>query len=185
VDTEENGLDRVLEVECIGGSPCYTDGGLLTALQHIHRTALTQVNTTPRRVTQSIRDFLATLDINRSPILIPYTRTCADYRAGYCLSNCEAETRCTGSPTVFGWIIWEDRANAFIEAEFHAVIRRRAGFVDITPRKDGETVILFAADSARSALRVDARTWTTWRNHKSINGIVFEPTHLLDIEETK
>lgn len=133
----------------------------------------------------SIRRFLATLETTASPILLPYTAVHADYRAGYCLNNCEAETQRSGRPIVFGWVIWEDRKQAFIEAEFHAVIRRGAELLDITPRKDRERVLLFAPDPARSALRIDARTWTTWRNHKAKLGIVFEPTRLLNIEETK
>lgn len=133
-------------------------------------------------MTGSIRRFLATLETTASPILLPYTYVSADYRAGYCLDNCEAETMRSGYPTVFGWVIWEDRRPAFIEAEFHAIIRRGSELIDITPRTDGERVLLFARDPARSAVRIAARTWTTWRNHKSRHGIV-EPTRLLDIED--
>lgn len=134
-------------------------------------------------MTGAIRRFLATLETTASPILLPYTDVSGDYRAGYCLDNCEAETQRSGHPTVFGWVIWEDRRQAFIEAEFHAVIRRGPELIDITPRTDGERVVLFALDPARSALRINARTWATWSNHKSQYGMVFESTRPLDIED--
>lgn len=141
------------------------------------------METTPRRVTGSIRRFLENLKTTTSPLLLPFTEISADYRAGYCLNNCEAESRRSGRPIVFGWIIWESRAEELIEAEFHAVIRRGMELLDITPRRDGENLVLFAKDTARSAVRVDPRTWKSWRNHKAQGGMIVDPTQPTEIED--
>jgi hypothetical protein len=131
---------------------------------------------TPTRVTGSIRRFLETLVRNAKPEFLPLTAISPDYRPRYCLDNCEAETRRSGDPTVFGWMIWESRKNAFIEAEFHAVLKRRGELIDITPRVDGEHTILFVPDPSRSAVRVDWRTWRSWTSHKWLRGKLIEET---------
>ena len=139
--------------------------------------------TTPSRVTSSIRRFLTTLNVSAAPSLLPFTHVSADCKPGYCLNNCEAESQRSGDPIVFGWVIWEIRTNAFLEAEFHAVINRRGELLDITPRRDGEKVVLFVRDVNRHAVRVDGRTWRTWNNHKWQHGRVVQPTAPIDIED--
>src|SRR5687767_1157224 len=141
------------------------------------------LETAPRRVTSSIRRFLATLNVPAPPSFLTFTHVSADYKPGYCLNNCEAESQRSGDPVVFGWVIWEARSHSFIEAEFHAVIRHRGELVDITPRRDGEITVLFVPDYARDAIRVDERTWRTWNNHKSQNGQVIQATAPIDLEE--
>lgn len=113
---------------------------------------------------------------------LPYTETSADYRIGYCMSNCEAENRRTGAHIVFGWVIWELRCVSFVEAEFHAVVRRGCTLYDITPRKDQEKRILFVPDNKRVAVRHDEHTWDTWSNHKK-QGNSFELTQRILIED--
>ncbi len=141
------------------------------------------MNTTPRRITGSIKRFLATLESATSPVFLLYTAVHADYQPGYCLNNCEAESLRSGDAIVFGWLIWENRSQSFIEAEFHAVIQHGDELLDITPRRDGERSVLFVPDNIRRAHRMDARTWTTWSNHKSLHGAICEATRLIDIED--
>jgi hypothetical protein len=139
--------------------------------------------TTPRRISGRIRRFLSTLGVTGRPVFLPYTHLSHDYRPGYCLPNCEAQNRRSGDAIAFGWVIWEDRACGFIEAEFHAVIKRRGELLDITPRRDGEQMVLYVADRNRTAERIDNRTWRTWENHKSLHGKVFHPTASIEIRD--
>jgi hypothetical protein len=132
-------------------------------------------STTPRKVSGLVIRFLRSLEFAGKPVFLPFTPTSPDYRTGYCQSNCEAEHKRTGAEIVFGWMIWENPDTAFIEAEFHSVMRHGRHLKDITPRKDGEKLILFAPDTERIAVRIDERTWHTWSNHKA-QGENLEPT---------
>ena len=138
---------------------------------------------TPRKVTGSIRRFLETLLPAAKASFLPLTPVSPDYRARYCLNNCEAESSRSGDPIVFGWMIWESRKQGFIEAEFHAVLKRRGELIDITPRVDGERHILFAPDPSRSAVRVDWRTWSSWTSHKWLRGQVIEQTRQVHFQD--
>jgi|SRR5262249_28781938 len=89
--------------------------------------------TTPRKISGSIKRFIRTLGTDENPRFLPFTYSSDKYLPLYCLSNCEAENRKTGNQVVFGWVIWELRQKGFIEAEFHAVMKRGNDFVDITP----------------------------------------------------
>lgn len=74
--------------------------------------------------------------------------------------------------------------HSFVEAEFHAVMKRRGALHDITPRNDGEKIVLFVPDPTRVAVRVDEHTWKTWGNHKSADGHIVEaaaPIEILDL----
>ena len=140
--------------------------------------------TTPRKISGSIKRFIRTLGTDENPRFLPFTYSSDKYLPLYCLSNCEAENRKTGNQVVFGWVIWELRQKGFIEAEFHAVMKRGNDFVDITPRVDGEAKILFVPDPNRIAKRVDARTWRSWTNQKSRNGHVTHETQPMNRVDT-
>jgi hypothetical protein len=139
-------------------------------------------STTPRKITGLVRSFLASLQSAGTPVLLPFVAASSDYRIGYCLSNCEAECRRTNADIVFGWVVWKLRAQSFIEAEFHSVVRRGVQLQDITPRRDGEKLVLFAPDLARVAIRRDDHTWDTWTNHKK-EGAFLEPTRQILIQD--
>ncbi len=129
-----------------------------------------------------MKPFLRTLESVGKPLFVPFTQTSSDYRAGYCQSNCEAEHSRTGADIVFGWMIWEAPIASFIEAEFHSVVRRGRHLKDITPRREGEKLILFVPDTARQAVRLDERTWLTWSNHKQM-GSHLEPTRQIRLQD--
>jgi|CXWL01.1.fsa_nt_gi hypothetical protein len=139
-------------------------------------------STTPRKITGLVRSFLASLQSAGTPVLLPFIAASPDYCIGYCLSNCEAECRRTNAGIVFGWVVWESRAQSFIEAEFHSVVRREGQLQDITPRRDGEKLVLFAPDLVRVAVRRDDHTWDTWTNHKK-QGAFLEPTRQILIQD--
>jgi hypothetical protein len=122
--------------------------------------------TTPPIISLRIKRFIQTLGNVGAPIYLPFTFRSDDYLPRHCQSNCEAESIRSSSEIAFGWVIWESRIDHFLEAEFHAVIRQNGSLFDITPRVDGESKVLYVRDFARSAVRIDDRTWDTWSNHK-------------------
>jgi hypothetical protein len=66
----------------------------------------------------------------------------------YCTETVPRLVRENGGECVLGWALWI-WPNVLIEGEFHAVWRKPDGtFVDPTPRKDGEPVVLFLPDPA-------------------------------------
>ena len=141
--------------------------------------------TTPKRITKSIRKFIEVLGLNyKTARFLPFTEVSHDYQDGHCLSNCEAEHKRTGDKIIYGWVIWEDKYLSYISGEFHAVIKRDGALTDITPRKDGESKILYVPDKSRTPLRRNDRSWKSWQTCESIRGefvqkpeeVIFEAT---------
>jgi SEC-C motif len=67
--------------------------------------------------------------------------------ADSCFRNVTAMTRRHGGTTQHGWRMREQPA-VFVEGQFHAVWRRPDGeLLDVTPRTDGLSKILFLPDS--------------------------------------
>ena len=126
--------------------------------------------TTPPKVRLSIRMFLKKIGLKSRPRFLEFTKISDNYLQKYCLSNCEAEQKTTGAQIVHGWMIWEDKKNKHISAEFHAVIKNKNKLLDITPRADNEEKILFVPDNTKKAKRIDEKTWQTWSNFEAKNG---------------
>ena len=127
------------------------------------------MTTTPKKITKRIKKFIATIGDVGEPQYLPFSYSSEKYLSKHCLSNCEAESHFSGAPIAYGWILWEDKKERFIEAEFHAVIKLNK-YLDITPRVDGEVRVLFIPDRSRVATRLNNREWSTWKNHKSYDG---------------
>jgi hypothetical protein len=123
--------------------------------------------TTPKKISKRVKKFISTIGDIGEPEYLTFTCSSERYLSKHCLSNCEAESHFSGCPIVYGWIVWEDKQLRFIEAEFHAVMKRNNKHVDITPRVDGEVRVLFVPDRERTATRLNNREWDTWKNHKS------------------
>ena len=141
-------------------------------------------SSTPKKISNRIVKFLKTMHIHSSPIYLEFTFIDDKYLPKYCLSNCECESKKNKGQIVYGWTIWEDKKNRFIEAEFHSVIKRNSKLIDITPRVDGEEKILFAQDETRVAKREDDFTWCTWSNQKLYNGKITE-TIAIKLQDVK
>jgi hypothetical protein len=70
-----------------------------------------------------------------------------DCLPGKCFQNVAAIVRQQGGSALHGWRMREQPA-AYVEGEFYAVWRRLDGaLLDVTPRLDGLTEILFLPDS--------------------------------------
>lgn len=133
--------------------------------------------TTPIKLTIGIRTFFKKLSLPAHQRLLKFHKLSDNYLTKHCLSNCDSEHISHGTPILFGWTIWEDnnyfvddRKLNVIDAEFHAVLRIDNELVDITPRADGEDLIMFVPDPQRTANRINSHTWESWSNIISING---------------
>src|SRR5688572_11887872 len=63
-----------------------------------------------------------------------------------CFYNLPDHIKKHSGSTQYGWTIWQC-ANLFVEGEFHAVwVSPKGEWIDITPKADGETRILFVPD---------------------------------------
>ncbi|MDE9544557.1 hypothetical protein [Xenorhabdus bovienii] len=77
-------------------------------------------------------------------------------------------------------MIWEDRRNEFIEAEFHAVVKINDRFIDITPRVNLEKEILFVEDNIRRSEKESSNAWFSYRNIKfRRDDIISHPKQIL------
>ena len=138
---------------------------------------------TPIKVSAKVKELVKSLGLTGTPRFLNYIHASDSYRATYCFNNCEDEVAISGGEVVYGWQIWEDRKNGFIEAEFHSVIKVNGVLKDISPRQSKDKQILFVPDRNRSSGRKGENSWISWSNHKMINDEVAEPTFELEIKE--
>jgi len=104
--------------------------------------------TTPKEINEKVRAFCRTIDPTQEPV-----RVKVQAEAGAKFDNCyltvaEKQKRDQGG-IQHGWIIWEWEGT-LLEAEFHAVwVPPGGGLLDVSPKADGETEIVFLPDSQR------------------------------------
>lgn len=105
--------------------------------------------TTPPRISPAILRFCEELNPSERPEYLP-VRPEPHADLDECFFNVRTKVERDGGQIEFGWAIWE-WPSTFIEVEFHSVWRSPDGDrVDITPKKDNETRILFLRDSNRT-----------------------------------
>jgi hypothetical protein len=106
------------------------------------------VNTTPKAITPEILELCKKLDDTQTPVFVP-VRPVAGAIVDECYHNVRGHVEKRGGSIQHGWIIWE-HPEVIIEGTFHACWKDLSGqFVDITPKRDRETEILFLPDSTR------------------------------------
>lgn len=104
--------------------------------------------TTPTVISKEIIDFCKEIDPTYFPKYIPVVQS-EDVRFNYCMTDVPKYIEKHGGRVQFGWTIWE-YPSIFLEAEFHATwINPQGKIIDITPKPDGETTILYLKDSKR------------------------------------
>lgn len=97
-------------------------------------------------ITKGILKLARQIDSTASPEYI-HVQPGDDCIPGSSFQNVSAITRRLGGSTQHGWRMREQPA-VFVEGEFHAVWRRPdGGLIDVTPRTDGLSEILFLPDS--------------------------------------
>ncbi len=103
---------------------------------------------TPRTIHKFV-DQLAALIGPQKPMWVPVKPT-KEAKQGECFFNVPKQVETKGGKIQFGWTVWQC-ANLFIEGEFHAVwISPKGEPIDITPKGDGETRIMFIPDNTRT-----------------------------------
>ena len=107
--------------------------------------------TTPPDISSEIMQICQQLDPTQLPVYVP-VRPWESSRVDSCFFNLPEKIAVDGGGIQHGWTIWE-RPDLLVEGEFHAVwVSPEGELIDITPKRDGETEILFLPDSKR--------TWT-------------------------
>jgi hypothetical protein len=99
----------------------------------------------PRLVHKFVIDLCNKIVPRSLPVRIP-VKPDASARVNECFFNVRNKIARDGGEIQHGWAIWE-RPGLFIEAEFHGVwVSPEMILVDVTPKVDGETEILFLPD---------------------------------------
>ena len=97
-------------------------------------------------ITKGILKLSRQLDATSEPVLVALEPG-EECLPGRSFQNVAAMVRKLGGSVQHGWRLREQPA-AYVEGQFHAVWRRLDGaLIDITPRADGLTEILFLPDS--------------------------------------
>jgi hypothetical protein len=104
--------------------------------------------TTPLEITRPIRGVIEQLNRGGQAVHLP-VRPEPDAIVNECFPNVEAKISRSGGRMLCGWQLWE-WPHVMVEAEFHAVwVSPEGDMVEITPKLDGETRILFVPDERR------------------------------------
>jgi hypothetical protein len=104
--------------------------------------ALSKTETTPVRISDDIKEFVARLDGGTPPEWVP-VEPLPDGEVGWCHRNVAKMIAVNAGSPVNGWCIWE-YAGLYLTAEFHSAWRTPDGeLFCLTPKPDGEEVILF------------------------------------------
>jgi hypothetical protein len=105
--------------------------------------------TTPAAITPEIIAFCDSLKADL-PVYLPVQKD-RNGMYGFCNIGVLEKIKVDSGVITFGWIIWE-YPRAYSMAEFHAVWVSATGeLIDITPKPDEETRIVFAGDTSYPA----------------------------------
>jgi len=106
-------------------------------------------NVMPREMTPEIEAFCRELDPAGKPVWVD-VRPAPGISPGEDFASLKAHVGSQGGRVQFGWVLSEN-SGWFLEAEFHGVwVTPRGELLDILPRPDGSTRILFLPDAHRS-----------------------------------
>ena len=112
------------------------------------------MQTTPKRINAHAATFIRHLGLDPSSAIWRKLTKVTDFvpETYNCLLNVMVQQIFCGGEIVFGWVIWQDSAASFVEAEFHCLWKDSQGHLrDITPRVDGEKRICFVPDPTRES----------------------------------
>jgi hypothetical protein len=101
---------------------------------------------------------------HEEPLFLPFKAADPRYLSGNCHLNVAHMVRQHGGTVQCGWMIWS--SPMLVDAEFHAVWKSPTGkFCDVTPRVDGEEMVLFLPDHSRRLSTIDdGRAILGWAN---------------------
>lgn len=103
----------------------------------------------PREISPDVLAFCRQLDPDREPVRVP-VRPAPGVDPTHDLAGLKSHLTRNGGKVQFGWVLWE-YPGWYLEAEFHGVWVSPAGeLIDIVPRRDGITSLVFLPDSRRT-----------------------------------
>ena len=106
-------------------------------------------STTPTSINENVLRLKEKLELDTEPVFVPVCDT-VGHKAGDCFGNVRKKIETGGGSIQYGWNVWE-LPQRIVEGEFHAVwVNHEGKYVDITPKLDGETQILFIPDPNRT-----------------------------------
>jgi hypothetical protein len=104
---------------------------------------------TPDRISPVIREFCRSVCADQAPLFVP-VNPLAGADINSCFDTVVRQRGLEGGDIVYGWAIWT-WPNVWLIAEHHAVWRHLGGFlVDITPKANGATRVVFLPDPDRT-----------------------------------
>jgi len=109
-------------------------------------------STSPKKVNLAVKDIARRMEIKADEALLLKVHQPKDFdpEPQNCFFNVWVQMNYEGGGRQHGWLIAQDCAKDFIEAQFHAVwVSTDGKFVDVTPRIDGEKRAMFIPDYAR------------------------------------
>ncbi len=102
--------------------------------------------TMPTHVTEEIEKFCEEVAPGQMPVYVPVAPE-GEAEIDKCHVNVDEHVKSHGGTPIYGWIIWQ--SPALLHALFHCNWLSPSGeLIDITPKVDGETKILFLPDPA-------------------------------------
>jgi hypothetical protein len=105
---------------------------------------------TPKHIGDSIVKFCNSITGATPPAYFVPVKAVADEKLDDCVNVVSRKIARDGGKPITGWIIWH-APSLFVEAEFHCIWESPSGEkIDVSPKPDGETQILFLPDSSRS-----------------------------------
>lgn len=105
------------------------------------------METMPTHVTEEIKKFCEEVTPGQLPVYVPVAPQ-TEAEIDKCHVNVEEHIKSHGGTPIYGWIIWQ--SPALLHALFHCNWMSPDGeLIDITPKVDGETKILFLPDPAK------------------------------------
>lgn len=152
----------------------------MTAVQ-IAQTAVKLRPTAPKKINASLRALIAHLGLDETAVqLLKYSAPSGfTPEVSMCHFNVWVQMDRLGGAAQPGWVLWQDTAHHFCEAEFHAVwVAPDGRLVDLTPRRDGEKRVMFLPDPHRAITLTEEAgrpAITTHPNVKFHAGRLIEP----------
>jgi SEC-C motif len=99
----------------------------------------------PKLIHRHVRDLCEKIVPGGTPVWVS-VEVMPGAQVNECFPNVQRKIATHGGSIQHGWTIWE-RPGLFIEGEFHGVwVSPEGTFIDVSPKVDGETEILFLPD---------------------------------------
>lgn len=143
--------------------------------------------TPPHAINNAVKNIISVLKLNESDISFLGYKKPRNFTPGHndCHLNVWVQCNHEGGSPVSGWIIAEDPAVGFIEAQFHTVWCSPDGELqDITPRTNEEKIIMFFPDRNRKITffeHKNSAAINTYENVKILNNIIINPVKQITI----